>query len=85
MDGILVDLMERWGGAFEIYEDPGPQALAAHFDKDVTFDPALAESLYGRGITLGNANSNTLYRLREGIERFLITDINNPGAGVSAQ
>jgi prepilin-type N-terminal cleavage/methylation domain-containing protein/prepilin-type processing-associated H-X9-DG protein len=27
----------------------------------------------------------TLYRLREGIERFLITDINNPGAGAYAQ
>lgn len=27
---------------------------------------------------------NTLYRLREGIERFLITDINNPGASASA-
>ncbi|MBI1317667.1 MAG: hypothetical protein GC168_01805 [Candidatus Hydrogenedens sp.] len=28
---------------------------------------------------------DTLYRLREGIERFLITDINNPGAGAQAQ
>ncbi len=26
------------------------------------------------------AGGNTIYRLREGIERFLITDINNPGA-----
>lgn len=28
---------------------------------------------------------NTLYRLREGIERFLITDINNPAASAQAQ
>jgi len=28
---------------------------------------------------------NTLYRMREGIERFLITDINNPAAGAKAQ
>ena len=28
---------------------------------------------------------NTLYRLREGIERFLITDINNPAASATAQ
>ncbi len=28
---------------------------------------------------------DTLYRLREGIERFLITDINNPAASASAQ
>lgn len=30
------------------------------------------------------SDGNTLYRLREGIERFLITDINNPGASSKA-
>ena len=34
---------------------------------------------------LGNGNGNTVYRLREGIERFLITDINNPAASATAQ
>ncbi len=34
---------------------------------------------------LGNGGSNTVYRLREGIERFLITDINNPSASAQAQ
>ena len=33
----------------------------------------------------GNAETNTLYHLREGIERFLITDINNPAASAEAQ
>ncbi len=35
----------------------------------------------------GNAinNGDTVYRLREGIERFLITDINNPAATAAAQ
>lgn len=33
----------------------------------------------------GNGNSNTVFRLREGVERFLITDINNPGASAKAQ
>ncbi len=33
----------------------------------------------------GNGGGNTLYRLREGIERFLITDINNPAASAQAQ
>ncbi len=33
----------------------------------------------------GNAGGATLYRLREGIERFLITDINNPASGAQAQ
>jgi prepilin-type N-terminal cleavage/methylation domain-containing protein/prepilin-type processing-associated H-X9-DG protein len=34
---------------------------------------------------LGNGNSNTMFRLREGIERFLITDINNAKSGAQAQ
>ena len=35
----------------------------------------------GLGEGTGNAGTNTIYRLREGIERFLITDVNNPAAG----
>ncbi len=34
---------------------------------------------------LGCGNGNTVYRLREGIERFLITDINNSAASSKAQ
>jgi prepilin-type N-terminal cleavage/methylation domain-containing protein/prepilin-type processing-associated H-X9-DG protein len=33
----------------------------------------------------GNANGDTIYRVREGIERFMITDINNPAASAVAQ
>ena len=33
----------------------------------------------------GNAGGTTIYRLREGIERFMITDINNPAASAMAQ
>ncbi len=33
----------------------------------------------------GNGGGNIIYRLREGIERFLITDINNPAGKNSAQ
>ena len=33
----------------------------------------------------GSGGGNTVYRLREGIERFLITDINNPAASAQAQ
>ena len=35
--------------------------------------------------TAGNGGSSTIYRLREGIERFLITDINNAAASATAQ
>ena len=34
---------------------------------------------------VGNGGGDTIYRLREGIERFLITDINNPAASAMAQ
>ena len=37
------------------------------------------------GASAGNNNGSVIYRLREGIERFLITDINNPAAVKSAQ
>lgn len=33
----------------------------------------------------GNGGADTVYRLREGIERFLITDVNNPGSSAQAQ
>ena len=37
------------------------------------------------GLGFGNAGSDTIYRLRDGIERFLITDINNPAGSAKAQ
>jgi len=51
------------------------------FDGDVgdINDPADLSRPYGNG------NSDTVFRLREGIDRFLITDINNPGASAKAQ
>jgi prepilin-type N-terminal cleavage/methylation domain-containing protein/prepilin-type processing-associated H-X9-DG protein len=36
-------------------------------------------------LTAGNAHTATIYRLREGVERFLITDINNPAGSAMAQ
>ncbi len=41
------------------------------------------EDFAGLGFMPGGGD--TLFRLREGIERFLITDINNPGASAQAQ
>jgi len=54
-------------------------------------DWAQAERLADGDLTVttqnyGNGrNGQTVYRLREGIERFLITDINNPAASATAQ
>jgi len=37
-----------------------------------------------RAVAKGNAGGDSIFRLREGVERFLITDINNPGASALA-
>ncbi len=53
-------------------------------DNDVNIsDTALA--LISPEGPIGNGNGNTIFRLREGIERFLITDINNPAASAAGQ
>lgn len=57
-------------------------------DKDLgndTVHATLAAMTTPAGIPLGNGGGTTLYRLREGIERFVITDINNPAASAAAQ
>jgi len=55
---------------------PGIDIVKEAADKDIEGD-----SLTG----FGNGGGNMIYRLREGIERFLITDINNPAATAQAQ
>jgi prepilin-type N-terminal cleavage/methylation domain-containing protein/prepilin-type processing-associated H-X9-DG protein len=47
--------------------------------------PALVDTDVEVSAPNGNAGGTTIYRLREGIERFLITDINNPAASARAQ
>lgn len=58
-------------------------------DTDVPSDPVLARQTLDEDIevndTFGNGGGTIVYRLREGIERFLITDINNPAATARAQ
>ena len=49
------------------------------------FDVEAADRDVDVGVPNGNGGGSTVYRLREGIERFLITDINNPAAGARAQ
>jgi prepilin-type N-terminal cleavage/methylation domain-containing protein/prepilin-type processing-associated H-X9-DG protein len=55
----------------------GPAAVAKIVEGDVKMT-ALYEGQ-------GNGGGNTVYHLREGIERFLITDINNAGSANVAQ
>jgi len=67
-----------------------PESSVTGRDEDLTVDdivrsmvPAWFPAL---GIqTRGNGGGDKIYRLREGIERFMITDINNPAASAMAQ
>jgi len=57
-------------------------AASAYFGDEI----ARYESLSGKTFEVrGNGGGDTVYRLREGIERFLITDINNPAGSAQAQ
>ncbi|MBX3178636.1 MAG: DUF1559 domain-containing protein [Candidatus Hydrogenedentes bacterium] len=65
---------------------------AAKFDSDINLCGTEVNAIAGAlGVSLCNQNfgsggsGNTILRLREGVERFLITDINNPGASAQAQ
>ena len=49
---------------------------------DRTYRMSLGEYLSS---SLTTEYGNTIYRIREGVERFLITDINNPAAGAQGQ
>lgn len=53
------------------------ERIAQNIDKDYNFDHP--------GNTQFPAQQVTIYRFREGIERFFITDINNPAATAHAQ
>ena len=55
--------------------------VAKEADKDANLTDVQGGIYHGKG----NGQSNTVYRLREGVERFMITDINNPGASAMAQ
>ncbi len=52
-----------------------PFAISKRMDEDAKVSDGMGNGGYG----------NTVYRLREGIERFMITDINNPAASAQAQ
>ena len=71
-------LFEAFASAHSV---PESEFLALSF-KLVDSDRTVPEIA---GEPMGNAGSDTVYRLREGIERFMITDINNPAGSAKAQ
>jgi prepilin-type N-terminal cleavage/methylation domain-containing protein/prepilin-type processing-associated H-X9-DG protein len=60
-----------------------PATSVVDTTQDQKVDGDLSTTTIGMGN--GGGTSTTVYRLREGIERFMITDINNPAASAKAQ
>ncbi len=73
---------EDLGQVFSVYDGSFLTALGAAMAADAGDVYAKAKT-YDEDIPM--EDGRTLYRLREGIERFFITDINNPAAGALAQ
>lgn len=71
----------KWLACFGGADAGNPSCYSDAFDIDATgiVNPDDINRPYGNG------NTATVFRLREGIERFMITDINNPGASAMAQ
>jgi prepilin-type N-terminal cleavage/methylation domain-containing protein/prepilin-type processing-associated H-X9-DG protein len=95
--GYILDNVDEDGPKMNIGVEVPAQMLAISgmfsailFNEDKSDDGPVDEDVnlndlgFG-GQGLGNAGGDTIYRIREGIERFLITDINNPSAGNQAQ
>ncbi|MDX9971790.1 MAG: prepilin-type N-terminal cleavage/methylation domain-containing protein [FCB group bacterium] len=54
------------------------------YDRDLPFDTSAWPAFLPAGEAMGTSGGDTVLRLREGVERFLMTDINNPAAGGAA-
>lgn len=72
-------------GAFGMSPTTNGVSIRKTLDSDVTVDKSPLSSMITGVATSGNGGSKTIYRLREGIERFLIADVNNPGANSMPQ
>lgn len=80
--GVLFHLYARILGG-----DADPEFLPVprYMVPEVMNDIDLANVGGGAFASAGNAEGSTVSRLREGIERFMITDINNPAGSAMAQ
>jgi prepilin-type N-terminal cleavage/methylation domain-containing protein/prepilin-type processing-associated H-X9-DG protein len=88
---------EYLGWAIEAWMTQSEDAMGAGTDDNIgnlkvtlnDADPHLATQTAEKDWDVlpgsGNAHGNVIYRFREGIERFMVTDINNPAASATAQ
>ncbi|MBN2310142.1 MAG: hypothetical protein JXR94_14305 [Candidatus Hydrogenedentes bacterium] len=80
----MTDGLDDWGG------DRDSMIEAYSSDLDISGQEAAIETAVQDGIGIaitasGTGGGSVIYRLREGIERFMITDINNPAGTAVAQ
>ncbi len=80
-----VQVMEEMIRALTSAAFQGPDAFKRAADDDRRLPYYEDPNYTGPQGYNGNAGGEVVYRLREGIERFLITDINNPAASARAQ
>jgi prepilin-type N-terminal cleavage/methylation domain-containing protein/prepilin-type processing-associated H-X9-DG protein len=66
-------------------QDPNDDYLLDQNIDDAAKHTLISSYSTPSGMPVGNGNGATIYRLKEGAERFLITDINDPAASASAQ
>ena len=69
IDGVVGEILAAMASS-----DPAGVSLRRVADKDIDVTPGL-----------GNGAGDTIYRLKEGNERFMITDVNNPQTSAMAQ
>ncbi|MBI5092062.1 MAG: DUF1559 domain-containing protein [Candidatus Hydrogenedentes bacterium] len=65
-----------------------PTVAAVKANPDLVLHDAAGNSASSLGLVVnvaGNGGGGTVYRLKEGVERFLVTDINNPAGSAVAQ
>ncbi len=77
----------NWDGDFNLSSIPGVAPLGSPCPHESATQTGLQNEgiLQGPLIMTGNAGGSTIFRVKEGVERFLITDINNPAGSAMAQ
>jgi prepilin-type N-terminal cleavage/methylation domain-containing protein/prepilin-type processing-associated H-X9-DG protein len=80
----IVENLKAWFGPGRPGAGPIPLAFP---DSDTDLAVSGSGQTYNGEVVVatGSSGGDLIYRLREGIERFLVTDINNPAASAQAQ
>jgi prepilin-type N-terminal cleavage/methylation domain-containing protein/prepilin-type processing-associated H-X9-DG protein len=84
VDGAL--FLAQFHIIFETLEGDWGDFSLSLFENDVPVHDGVQGDASDNGFGgIGTGGGDSLLKLREGIERFMITDINNPGASATAQ